>query len=101
MTKSYITIGYHPAEVEIEIDAGSGITVAAIVEGISSVGVANRSSIAFVFDRQTLSTVRKLKDDEGRYVFNPLSNEGLFGFPVIVLENCGEYHKYSGWGDNA
>lgn len=63
----------------------------ALINLIYSLKGVYRSNAVFMMKRATLAEVRKLKDTDGNYIYNPdMQNKTggtLFGFPVVEAED--------------
>lgn len=74
--------------------AASAITADEIIDLQETVPDAYQNKAVFIMSRKTRAAIRKLKDNEGRYILNPdaTSKWGytLFGKPVYVSENMEE-----------
>lgn len=67
----------------------SGEEVERLLDLIYALKPGFRSNARFVTNRRTLSSLRKVKDDDGRYIFAPgLGGEAssLLGFPITEME---------------
>ena len=79
------TLGYVPTEVDGDVTADS------IIDVVYALGAEYRANAAFVMNSKTAGLVRKLKDNDGRFLWSDGLAAGqpatLMGYPVLVAED--------------
>ncbi|MFT3726315.1 MAG: phage major capsid protein [Terricaulis sp.] len=97
-------IGY----VATGVDGGFGTTpVDKLIDLIYTPKTQYRQNARFVMNRKTLSAVRKLKDGDGNYIWDPGDGSGassLLGYPITEIEDMpdiGTDHVAIAFGDFA
>ncbi|MGB3830386.1 MAG: phage major capsid protein [Mesorhizobium sp.] len=82
-------IGYTLTGVEGDLPATDPANV--LIDTIYSLKAGYRQNASWVMNRKTQAAIRKLKDDDGNYVWQPPSAPGqralLMGFPVVEAED--------------
>ena len=82
-------IGYTLTGVEGDLPATDPANV--LIDTIYSLKAGYRQNANWVMNRKTQAAIRKLKDDDGNYVWQPPSAPGqralLMGFPVVEAED--------------
>ncbi|WP_176083420.1 phage major capsid protein [Martelella sp. HB161492] len=82
-------IGYHATGVDGDFAAVGASDV--LIEAIYSLKAGHRQNANFVMNRKTQGAVRKLKDADGNYLWQPPASAGgaasLLGFPVTEAED--------------
>ncbi|MEL6519891.1 MAG: phage major capsid protein [Pseudomonadota bacterium] len=80
------TIGYVPTGVDGDFGSAD-----ALVELVYSLGAEYRANGTFVMNSKTVGTVRRLKDNDGRFLWSDGLAAGeparLLGYPVLVAED--------------
>jgi HK97 family phage major capsid protein len=78
-------LGYVPTEVDGDVTAES------IIDVVYALGAEYRANAAFVMNSKTAGLVRKLKDNDGRFLWSDGLAAGqpatLMGYPVLVAED--------------
>jgi HK97 family phage major capsid protein len=79
------TLGYVPTGV------ASDVTAESIIDVVYALGAQYRANAAFVMNSKTAGLVRKLKDNDGRFLWSDGLAAGqpatLMGYPVLVAED--------------
>lgn len=79
-------VGYVPTGVDGDIGSGD-----AIIELVYALGAQYRANGTFVMNSKTAGVVRKLKDNDGRFLWSDGLSAGeparLLGYPVVVAED--------------
>jgi len=82
-------IGYIPTGVDGDFDSDGPID--ALIDLTYAPETRYRSNASFIMNRRTLGRLRKFKDADGNYIWQPASQAGqpstLRGFPVIEIED--------------
>ncbi|WP_017930147.1 phage major capsid protein [Robiginitomaculum antarcticum] len=83
------TIGYVPTGTDGGFDAGAPID--ALIELIYAPKSRYRAGASFVMNRRTVSALRKFKDADGNYIWQPAQSAGqpstLLGYPLVEAED--------------
>jgi len=76
---------------EVIFKAGKDITTDMLLKMISSLAEEYLSGCAFLMNRATLAIIQNLKDNNGRFIWQPSLSESLkqtiFGIPVVCSSN--------------
>lgn len=79
---------------QVNSGSGSGLTDDGLVDLVYSIKSAYRAGSVFGMTRLTEAAVRKLKDDEDRYIWQPdftrLGQSTLLGFPIVEMADLPE-----------
>ncbi|MGV6839067.1 MAG: phage major capsid protein [Planktomarina sp.] len=79
-------IGYVPTGVSGDLNGGDGI-----IDLVYALGAEYRANGTFVMNSKTAGTVRKLKDNDGRFLWSDGLAAGeparLLGYPVVIAED--------------
>lgn len=82
-------IGYISTGVDGDFDADAPID--ALIDLTYAPETRYRSNASFIMNRRTLGRLRKFKDADGNYIWQPASQAGqpstLLGFPVVEIED--------------
>ena len=82
---SWGTLGYVPSGVD------GGVTAEAIIDVVYALGAEYRANATFVMNSKTAGLVRKLKDNDGRFLWSDGLAAGqpatLMGYPVLIAED--------------
>ncbi|MEO0357141.1 MAG: phage major capsid protein [Pseudomonadota bacterium] len=83
---SWGNIGYVPTGVSGDLDGGD-----AIIDLVYALGADYRANGSFVMNSKTAGAVRKLKDNDGRFLWSDGLAAGeparLLGYPVVIAED--------------
>ena len=78
-------LGYVPTGVD------GGVTAEAIIDAVYALGAEYRANATFVMNSKTAGVVRKLKDNDGRFLWSDGLAAGqpatLMGYPVLIAED--------------
>ena len=82
-------IGYVPTGADGDFDSGAPID--ALIELIYAPQSRYRAGSSFVMNRRTVSALRKFKDADGNYIWQPAQSAGqpstLLGYPLVEAED--------------
>lgn len=87
----YISTSDHPwgKIAEVKSGAAATITADALIDLVYSLPAAYAQNAKFIMNRKTLGAIRKLKDAQGNYLWQPSFAPGqpstLLGFPVVEV----------------
>ena len=83
-------VGYVATGADGAFSSGSS-AVDALVDLIYAPKARYRAGASFTMNRRTLGVIRKFKDDDGNYIWQPATNAGqpssLLGYPVVEVED--------------
>ncbi|WP_299693192.1 phage major capsid protein [uncultured Tateyamaria sp.] len=82
---SWGTLGYVPTGVD------GGVTAETIIDVVYALGAEYRANASFVMNSKTAGLVRKMKDNDGRFLWTDGLAAGqpatLMGYPVLIAED--------------
>lgn len=85
--------------VDTGADGSFGGNPDGIVDLVYALGAAYRANASFVMNSKTAGAVRKLKDDEGRFLWSDSLQAGeparLMGYPVLIAEDMPDMDEES------
>lgn len=80
--------GLNAASASIELASGNALTFDKVIDLVHSVDRAYRGNGSFLMHDTTLAALRKVKDDNNNYIWQPSVQVGeadrIFGYPVFV-----------------
>ncbi len=80
--------GLNSVSASVELASGNALTFDKVIDLVHSVDRAYRSNSAFLMHDTTLAQLRKVKDDNNNYIWQPSVQVGepdrIFGYPVYV-----------------